>query len=95
LDPVSGEATNTLELRRLYLASLDGKNVTSLIDVVTEEKWKKKAAWTGLFNPVNGKLKEFSKHWCKFLYVWGLVPNWILGLIISFLGQRLTYVIFV
>jgi hypothetical protein len=58
----------------------------------TEKKWQEISPWTGVFNPIDGALKDYSPILAPVLRYYEMIPQWIFMIGISFLGRSITYV---
>jgi hypothetical protein len=59
-----------------------------------EKEWKAIAPWTGIFNPIDGALKNYTPILGKALQYYEMMPQWAFMIGISLLGRTITYVAF-
>jgi len=55
-----------------------------------EKEWKAIAPWTGIFNPIDGALKNYTPILGKALQYYEMMPQWAFMIGISLLGRTIT-----
>ena len=87
-------ASNITEIRRIPLHhnnTATDRQPAFLAKFYTEKAWKDVAPWTGIFNPIDGLLKDYTPILGLAYNYYDSVPQWMLVVGISFLGRVLTY----
>ena len=59
---------------------------------VTEKEWKTIEPWTGVFNPIDGMLKDYTPYLALALKYYDMLPQWAFMVIISLVGRQFSYV---
>lgn len=70
----------------------DGEQPAYLVKYHTEGLWKDVAPWTGVFNPIDGALKDIVVPYLAVaIGYYDVLPPWVLMVTISFLGRNIMY----
>jgi len=61
-----------------------------LVEFFTEKHWTEVKPWTGMFNPINGTLKEAGPYVGEFLRYYEKCPQWLMMILLSLGSRKLT-----
>lgn len=92
---IASYANGSVELREVPWAAAnitEGGEPAYLVKFHEEGLWKGANAWTGVFNPITGVLKEATPYVGIALGYYDKVPSWVVMVTISFLGRNIMYV---
>jgi len=80
----------SVEIRELpwNMTTIEAKDqVNHYTQFYSSKKWKDVEAWTGVFNPINGTLKDVRPYAGVALTFYEAMPQWVPMLLISFVGR--------
>lgn len=68
-------------------------NITAAYLVKFHEQglWRDVDAWTGVFNPISGSLKEATPYVGILLRYYEMLPPWVVMIAVSLLGRNIMY----